>query len=192
MALYNLNYLATWYLNAGHNQGREPRSGHPSLVPSQLFRTKDGWIFIMCNKEKFWGVLAAALGKPEWAEDPAFATFKARLENRDRVSRMVEEVLMGDTTANWLERFAGEIPAAPVNDVAAALENPLVAGEGRLRDFAHHGGGTLSMVAGPVHCPGETPPTHAAPALGADSDRLLRELGYDDARIAHLREIGAV
>src|SRR5207248_2189142 len=53
-AVQNLAYLATWYLNAGHVQGREPRSGHPSLVPSQLYRTSDGFIFIMCNKEKFW------------------------------------------------------------------------------------------------------------------------------------------
>jgi crotonobetainyl-CoA:carnitine CoA-transferase CaiB-like acyl-CoA transferase len=46
-AVQNLAYLATWYLNAGHVQGREPRSGHPALVPSQLYRTRDGFIFIM-------------------------------------------------------------------------------------------------------------------------------------------------
>ncbi|HEX6298223.1 MAG TPA: CoA transferase, partial [Burkholderiales bacterium] len=54
LALFNLNYPGTWYLNAGHVQGREKRGGHPSLVPSQLFRTRDGWLFVMCNKEKFW------------------------------------------------------------------------------------------------------------------------------------------
>ena len=65
-ALHNVGYLATWYLNSGHNQGREPRGGHPSLVPSQLYPTADGWIFIMCNKEVFWPVLAEKLGHPEW------------------------------------------------------------------------------------------------------------------------------
>ena len=53
-----------WYLNEGHVQGREPRSAHPSLTPSQLYRTEDGWIFIMCNKHKFWPVLCAKLGRP--------------------------------------------------------------------------------------------------------------------------------
>ncbi|MGQ0543998.1 MAG: CaiB/BaiF CoA transferase family protein, partial [Betaproteobacteria bacterium] len=77
LALFNLNYPGTWYLNAGHVQGREQRSGHPSLVPSQLFRTRDGWLFVMCNKEKFWALLAAALGHPEWATDPRFSTFKS-------------------------------------------------------------------------------------------------------------------
>ena len=52
-ALQNLCYLAVWNLNAGVNQGREPRSSHPSLTPSQLYRTRDGFIFLMCNKEKF-------------------------------------------------------------------------------------------------------------------------------------------
>ena len=60
----NLNYLAAWFLNGGHAQGREPRGAHPSLTPSQLYRTADGWIFIMCNKQKFWPVLCEKLGRP--------------------------------------------------------------------------------------------------------------------------------
>ncbi len=192
VSLYNLNYLATWYLNEGFVQGREARSGHPSLVPSQLFRTRDGWIFIMCNKEKFWGMLAEALGKPEWAEDPRFATFQARLENREQVSAMLEKMLARQTTAEWLAEFAGKIPAAPVNDLREALENPLVRDEGRLKDYAHSAGGGVRMVAGPVHCPGDEAPTRAAPALGADTEELSRELGYDEARIAHLRDTGVI
>src|SRR6516162_10071871 len=49
VALHNLAYVATWYLNGGIVTNREPRSSHPSLTPSQLCRTKDGWLFIMCN-----------------------------------------------------------------------------------------------------------------------------------------------
>jgi succinate--hydroxymethylglutarate CoA-transferase len=94
-ALQNLCYLSTWYLNAGHVQGREPRSGHPSLVPSQLYRTADGFIFIMCNKEKFWPILCERLGRPEWAEDPRFHSFKDRLANRETVNRMLDEALNG-------------------------------------------------------------------------------------------------
>ncbi|MEM6664381.1 MAG: CoA transferase, partial [Pseudomonadota bacterium] len=41
-ALHNVGYLATWFLNSGHNQGREPMGAHPSLVPSQLYPTADG------------------------------------------------------------------------------------------------------------------------------------------------------
>ena len=63
-ALSNLNYLAAWFLNGGHAQGREPRGAHPSLTPSQLYRTADGWIFIMCNKQKFWPVLCEKTRSP--------------------------------------------------------------------------------------------------------------------------------
>src|SRR5690606_7575375 len=41
VALHNLCYVATWYLNGGHQTGRAPRSAHPSLVPSQMYRTAD-------------------------------------------------------------------------------------------------------------------------------------------------------
>ena len=68
MALHNTCYLATWYLNEGIVTGRLPRSAHPSLTPCQLYRTADGWIYLMCNKEKFWPALCEKLGRPEWSE----------------------------------------------------------------------------------------------------------------------------
>src|SRR5262249_57039992 len=101
-ALSNVNYLAAWALNGGHVQGREPRGAHPSLTPSQLYRTADAWIFIMCNKQKFWPVLCEKLGRPEWSDDPHFATYKARLENRTELTRLLDAALSGRTTAAWL------------------------------------------------------------------------------------------
>ena len=191
VAMQNLCYLATWYLNGGVNTGRVPRSSHPSLVPSQLYRTKDGWIFIMCNKEVFWGVLANKVGKPEWADDPELNSATARLKNRERITEMLDEVLMAKTTNEWLEIFAGEVPAAPVNDVKSALDSPFVRDEGRIREYTH-GDETIPMLASPFICPGEDMPANGAPPLGAHTDTLLNELGYDQSRIDHLRQIGAI
>jgi crotonobetainyl-CoA:carnitine CoA-transferase CaiB-like acyl-CoA transferase len=109
-ALQNLSYLATWYLNEVHLQRREPRSAHPSLVPTQLYRTRDGFIFIMCNKEKFWPILCERIGHPEWAQDPRFRTFKDRLDNRALVNELLDEALSRRTTAEWLGHFAGQVP----------------------------------------------------------------------------------
>jgi succinate--hydroxymethylglutarate CoA-transferase len=181
-ALQNLAYLATWYLNSGHVQGREPRSAHPSLVPSQLYRTADGFIFIMCNKEKFWPALCERLGQPEWSDDARFRSFKDRLANRDEVNRRLDEALSARTTAEWLKHFAGRVPAAPVNDLKAALDNPFVAERAGIRDYDH-----VHMVAGPVRDSASEPPTHAAPALGADTDAVLRDCGFSDSDIAALR-----
>lgn len=188
-ALQNLCYLATWYLNAGHAQGREPRSAHPSLVPSQLYRTKDGFIFLMCNKEKFWPILCERIGHPEWGSDPRFRRFKDRLENRELVNRLLDDALSMRTTAEWLEGFAGAVPAAPVNDLREALENPFVAERNRIAQY-----GPLRMVKGPVRDGAAEPyePYAPAPALGADTDSVLRECGFDPSEIAALRQAGVI
>jgi len=181
-ALQNLAYLATWYLNASHIQGREPRSAHPSLVPSQLYRTRDGFIFIMCNKEKFWPILCDCIGRPEWAEDPRFRRFKDRLENRELVNRLIDDALSVRTTAEWLAEFGGRVPAAPVNDIKAALDNPFVGKRGRVADY-----GAVRMVAGPVIDSTAAPPQAAAPALGADTDQILTACGFSATEISQLR-----
>jgi succinate---hydroxymethylglutarate CoA-transferase len=192
-ALHNLTYLATWYLNGDHVQGREPRGAHPSLTPSQLYRTRDGWIFIMCNKEKFWPVLAERLGHPEWATDPRFATFRARLENRAVLTGMLDVAFSERGTAEWLEAIGGAVPAAPVLDVGEALDNPFVRMRGGVADFARaEGGAPVRMLTGPVRVDGRLPPTTAAPALGADTDAVLGRLGLDAQAIASLRGKGTI
>lgn len=191
-ALHNLNYPGTWYLNAGAVTGREPRGSHPSLTPSQLYRTRDGWIFIMCNKEKFWPILTALLDRPEWADDPQFATYAARLRNRAQLTPMLDEVLMTRTTVDWLERLSGKVPVAPVHDIGQALRNPFVAERDGVREYRYPDGREARMIAGPIRVSGEVPPQRAAPALGADTDALLADLGYAAARIRDLRREGVV
>ncbi len=191
MALHNLNYPAAWYLNEGHKVGRIPRSGHPSLTPCQLCTTADGWIYIMCNKEKFWPALCEVLNHPEWADDPRFQKFANRLQQRDLLTEMLDEVLSGQTTATWLRRFAGRVPAAPINDVAEALENPFVTENERLHTLEHPTRGPYRLVAPPVRTT-EPAPSRPAPQLGEHTDALLKEIGYGEKRIAALRKIGII
>jgi crotonobetainyl-CoA:carnitine CoA-transferase CaiB-like acyl-CoA transferase len=190
-ALQNLTYLAVWQLNAGINQGRAPRSGHTSLVPSQLYRTRDGFIFIMCNKEKFWPILCEAVGRPQWATHEYYKDFKARLQNRDKLTAELDAALSARTTAEWMVRFAGRVPAAPVHDVKAALENAFVVDGDRVRTAAHPSG-DIRLLAPPVRCPGNDTPCEAAPPLGSDTDDILAGLGYSAEEIARLRAAGAI
>ena len=192
VALHNLNYPGTWFLNGGTVTGRTPRSAHPSLTPSQLYRTRDGWIFIMCNKEKFWSALCRALGRPEWATDPAFASFKARLAHRERLTQLLDEALSTRTTAEWIAHFAGSVPAAPVLDVAQALESAFVAERGGVVDYAYPDGRSARMVAAPIRVPGMALPARAAPGMGAHTDAELRAAGYSEERIAALRAAGVI
>jgi crotonobetainyl-CoA:carnitine CoA-transferase CaiB-like acyl-CoA transferase len=192
VALHNLNYPGTWFLNGGAVTGRTPRSAHPSLTPSQLYRTRDGWIFIMCNKEKFWPALCQAIERPQWAAEPDFANFKARLANRERLTQALDEALSARTTGEWMKIFAGKVPAAPVYDVAQALQNGFVAERGGLADYAYADGRKARMVAPPIRVPGVEPPARAAPAMGEHTESELRAAGYSGERIAALRKAGAI
>ena len=191
-ALHNLNYPATWYLNAGAVTGRQPRSAHPSLVPSQLYTTRDGWLFIMCNKEKFWGLLVDLLGHPEWRDDVRFQDFKARLANRALVQELLDGVLAKEPTAHWLERLSGKVPVAPVFDIAQALESRYVAARRDLADYTRADGPSVRMVENPIRTPGVDLPHRAGPALGEDTERVLASIGYSPERIAQLRAAGAI
>jgi len=189
VALHNLCYVATWYENAGKAVGREKRSAHPSLTPSQLYKTRDGWIFIMCNKEKFWGVLTDCIGKPEWADAPHYRSFKDRLAHRDRLTEELDAVLQAHTTAEWMRRFAGKVPAAPVYDIAQALDSDFVAEHQLVLEFEHPGA-PVRMVASPVRAGAH--PRRAAPAMGQHTDEVLRRAGYTEAQVADLRRAGVI
>jgi crotonobetainyl-CoA:carnitine CoA-transferase CaiB-like acyl-CoA transferase len=189
VALHNLCYVATWYLNAGKAIGREKRSAHPSLTPSQLYKTRDGWVFIMCNKDKFWGVLAQCIGKPEWADAPEYRSFKDRLANRDRLTAELDDVLQARTTDEWMKLFAGKVPAAPVYDIKQALDSDFVAEQERLLDF-DHASGPVRMVASPVRA-GEHP-TRPAPAMGENTNEVLAQAGYSPQQIEAMRAEGAI
>jgi succinate---hydroxymethylglutarate CoA-transferase len=191
MALANTSYLAAWYLNEGHRQERLPRSAHPSLTPCQLYPTSDGWIFIMCNKEKFWPILCERVERPDWISDPRFRKFADRLTNRDALTELLDEALAERATADWLSRFAGRVPAAPVNNIAEALDNPFVTEHDRLQKLTHPSAGEYRLVAPPVQT-GEAPPSRPAPALGEHTDALLTELGYDTRRLQKLRASGVI
>ena len=190
-ALFNLCYPGTWYLNAGVNQQREPRSGHPSLVPCALYTTKDGWIYIMCNKEKFWPALCDAIERPEWADDPRFATFAERLGNRMVLQDLLDAELSHKFTAEWLEIFAGSVPAAPLNDVKSALENPFVRERGLIQTLHLEGHGDIRLIDTPIKS-GVSTPSKPAPTLGEQTDELLDEIGVSAERRAALKADGVI
>ncbi len=71
VALHQLSYPGTWFLNERTRTERLPRSSHPSAVPVQLFRSGDGWIFVMCMTEKFWQELMRVIDTPRARRRPA-------------------------------------------------------------------------------------------------------------------------
>jgi len=192
-AVSMLSYFAIWALNRGWEPARVADSGHQTLVPAQNFPTRDGWIVIFCNKEKFWTALLDALELPAVAADPRFATFPDRLRHKDTLVPILKTRFAERTTAAWLARLRGRVPCAPVNSLAEALADEQVLARGMILEVEHPELGTLREVASPVRTPGVIAHPAPAPRLGEHTDTVLRDLlGYAPARVAALRASGAL
>jgi succinate---hydroxymethylglutarate CoA-transferase len=192
VALFCLNYPAHWYLNGGLHTARLPRSAHPSLTPCQSYRTADGWIYLMCNKEKFWRLLCKLIGRPEWAEDPRFSTFADRLAARSELTMLLDEALSEHTTEKWLEIFGDAVPAAPILTLAQALDSPYVAGTDRVESTVLGSGAAFHLLANPIRTAGQATHSSLAPALGAHTEELLAEIGISPEQIRALRSLGVL
>lgn len=191
LALYNLNYIGHWYLNQGLETTRLPRSSHASLTPCQTYRTKDGWIYLMCNKEKFWRKLCQRIDRAVWIEDPRFLSFAERLVHRDLLTTLIDEALATRTTVEWMAVFEGSVPAAPILGVKEALDNPWVRDTGRIERLPLPAGSSFRYIAPPIRYT-DRAPVGLAPALGEHTAEILLGVGLSLQDIEELRAQGVV
>ncbi|WBH18010.1 CaiB/BaiF CoA transferase family protein [Sphingomonas radiodurans] len=191
-ALHQTTYPAMWYMNEGDVVTRTPRSSHPSVTPSQLFRTADGWIFVMAQLPKFWTVLLDRIGQSDLATDPRFAAPADRTANRDALTNELDAVFSKQPTAFWLDALQGQMPVAPVHGLDGALDSPFLAETGMVDEVSHNDRAAMKVLANPISLDGARLPNRAAPLLGADTDAVLAEAGFDTDEIATLRRDGIV
>ena len=192
VAMHQLTYPATWYLNEEDAIARRPRSGHPFVVPCETLPTADGHVFVMCILPKFWERLCAAIGLPGLPEDARFARNEDRFANREALMAILDERFRGRPTAHWVATLAGRVPVAPVLTLPQALDNPYFAGTGGIQEVDHPDRPGLRVVSSPIRLDGERPEARPGPALGAQTDAILREAGLRDGEIADLRAGGVI
>lgn len=173
VALHQMSYAATWYLNNGHITNRQARSAHFSVAPVQTFPTADGWVYVMCMTEKFWTNLLDVMGRMDLATDSRFNTFAGRRANLDALVTILDIEFGHRTTTEWLSVLAGLLPVAPVYTMEEAFANPFLEQTGMVRQIAHPHKGSLRVLSNPIKIDGRRPATQAAPALGADNEDLL-------------------
>lgn len=176
VALQQLTYPATWYLNEGHITERMPRSAHPSTVPCQLYTTSDGWLFVMAMTPKFWNHLVEGLSCPELAQDPRFVDASSRRENRDKLTEILDTIFAEQSTAHWLELFKGQVPMAPVYQLDQALQNPYLQQVGMIQSLPHTQQADFRVLSNPIKINGERLPGRGCSALGADNQSLVDEI----------------
>jgi crotonobetainyl-CoA:carnitine CoA-transferase CaiB-like acyl-CoA transferase len=187
-ALGMLTYVATWEMSGEFSVSRTHHSAHPTLVPFQVFQSKDSWLVVGCAKEKFWVRLASVLKHPELATDSKYDSFAARFENKAELLPILENIFKQRTNQEWiLELRAAGVPCGEVNSVSEALTDSHTIARDMVIKFDHPVFGEVSSVASPVKV-GSTRITHkAAPKLNQDQKEILKNrLNYSEEKIAEL------
>lgn len=192
VAFHQLTYPAMWYLNHGELTERLPRSSHPSITPSQVFATADGWIFVMCQLPKFWEEFARSIGRADLLTDPRFAEPDPRRENRQDLQKEIDKALKSATTQEWMDRLSGKVPSAPILSLDEALESGYSKESGMIENYMHPEVGNIRTIACPIKVDGVRPASVAAPKMGANTTEILQELGFSANEIATLKNEGAV
>jgi crotonobetainyl-CoA:carnitine CoA-transferase CaiB-like acyl-CoA transferase len=146
----------------------------------------------MCAKEKFWQRLVEAMGAPELAEDARFRTFADRLHNRDTLAPILKELGRQKTTAEWLEVLRGQVPCAPVNSVAEALQDPQVMEDEMILEVKHPAFGVVRQVASPIKIADAQREHCRAPGLGEHTREVLAEAGFSAEEVDALYARGVV
>jgi formyl-CoA transferase len=190
-----LAYHATNHWATGESPGRLGNR-HPNLMPYGAWRCRDAWVTIGVGNDALFAGLCDALGGPlaGLAADPRFATAPLRVEHREALDRALSERLAGLDADDALARLrAAGVPSGRVRTVPEALADPQVAGRGMVVPLAHPTIPGFRVTGTPIRfSAAEAAPRTAPPALGADTVRVLGELGYDAAALARLRAEGAL
>ncbi|EZH64740.1 CoA-transferase [Bacillaceae bacterium JMAK1] len=171
-----LNYLAIWHLNKGYEPLRTTSSAHPTLVPSQLFETKTGYIMIMCNKEKFFRILCEEIDAEHLARDTRYQDFQSRFDHKETLITELERVFLTETTKTWLSRLQGKVPIAPVNSIQEALNQSIVHERNMIVKVDSDNFGEIEMLGTPIKCESFTPDYKPGPKMGEHNEEIFEQL----------------
>lgn len=158
------------------------------------YRTRDGFICVMIYTDRHWRSFFRALGRErEFDTDPRYSSMTSRTEHIADLYRELAELLETKSSAEWLAFFHGaDIPAMPLHTPESLLADEQLRATEFFSVSEHPSEGRLLDLAYPSRwSEGQPGRTRHAPRLGEHSVEVLREVGYDEARIARMLDEGA-
>jgi len=186
--------IASNYLVAG-KEAQRWGTAHESIVPYQVFHTKDRPIAIAVANQKLWVNFCKLVGKEDWLNDPRFESNPMRVENRNVLLPLIDELFAQKTCDEWMELLVGAaIPCGPVNNMQHLFADPQVRHREMIAEVPHPTIGTLRLTGIPIKY-SETPGTIRLhpPLLGEHTDEVLAGvLDYSSDQIEALKAQGAV
>jgi crotonobetainyl-CoA:carnitine CoA-transferase CaiB-like acyl-CoA transferase len=186
--LASLSHFAMNYLVSGEVPQRRGNGGYGG-VPSQTFACSDRDIFLVAGNNVQFGRLCDAIERPELAKDPRFANTAGRIQNRDALLAILDEVFATRSADDWLARLdVADVPSSAVNDLPQALANPQIQHREMIQTIQRPGNGDIQILRNPIRFSATPIETYTPPpAVGEQTEAVLKGLGYDAKTLEDLR-----
>jgi len=170
------------------------RHGGLSVVPYNVYPTTDGWVAILCLRDRHWVSLAGLMQRPDLADDPELANTAGRIAAIDKLDLAVQEWTMTLDKGELVRLLQqADIPSAPVQSLAEVIGDPHLRERRMLREIGA-GDRACTVLGSPLRLSDSVEQLPGpAPLLGEDTEDVLRErLGYDDDELDRLRAAGVI
>ena len=197
----SLYHAAVWTLGTDIQTalyGQLPRLWDRVRMPNPMFnsyRSKDGrWFMLDDPNQDFWAPFCRAIGKPEWIDNPRYATMESRAENCEEMIGLLDDIFLSRTWAEWEKDFEENDLIFSLSQTASEiLEDEQAIVNNFYTDIEHPVTGKARLLNSPVQF-SDTPARikSVAPTVGAHTEEVLLELGYTWENMAELKEQGVI
>jgi crotonobetainyl-CoA:carnitine CoA-transferase CaiB-like acyl-CoA transferase len=187
-----------WEFGAFFGSGEIPTATgtrHRRAAPYQAYRSADGYVTVGAGSQKLWLVFCEkVVEQHDWPANPLYITQALRVKNADALELDIEAILMGKSTAHWVEKMdAAGIPGGPVFGYEQIINDPHIHARKMVHDIDHPIIGPMKTLGLPIKSSGELSTIRLpAPWLGQHSKQILVQLGYSNDEIQALFTQGAI